>query len=327
MHATLIYNANAGGAEAFPLENAEHALAAAGYETTAHLLKDAHALHEALAAAKDLVVVAGGDGTVRSVAVKLFGRKVPLAILPLGTANNIGRALGLTAPPCKLLQGLTAPHRRYLDLGIIQAPWGEDYFLEAAGRGLFAFSLAHHKPTGDKSFPHPYVSLLQALSEYKSSLCELWLDGKVVSERFLFIEIMNTPTVGPRLEVAPEADPGDGWLDVATVKEENRAAFRSHLENLLARVPEQPDVVAVPFTEVTRAKKVKLVWEGAPFHVDGKVRSRQPLATPSSGDRLVHGAPAGEIELSLAPRALEVWLPGDLGRGHSSLHDHTKEEP
>ena len=46
----------------------------------------------------DLVVAAGGDGTVATAARVLAGRKIPLAILPLGTANNIARSLNSDGP-------------------------------------------------------------------------------------------------------------------------------------------------------------------------------------------------------------------------------------
>src|SRR5688572_16963626 len=43
----------------------------------------------------DVIAVAGGDGTVGGIAKKLVGRRVPIAPLPLGTANNISKTLGL----------------------------------------------------------------------------------------------------------------------------------------------------------------------------------------------------------------------------------------
>lgn len=313
MRATLIYNAGAGGTETLPQADVQRTLSAIGYKTTAHLIEDARTLGEVLEDPGDLVVVAGGDGTVRSVVLKLLGRAVPLAVVPLGTANNIGRTLGLTqGSPQRLLEGLATPRRRYFDVGLVRAPWGEDHFLETAGFGLFAFSLAHHKPKGDKSPPRPYLSLLQALSEYRARPCLMVLDGEVVSGLPLFTEVMNTPAVGPQLKLALNADPGDGWLEVATIHEENRAILEAYLGQLIARASPPPPEEAVPHVTLKRARKVVFRWQGEPFHVDGNLRSRQPLAAPSSGDKTFQGAPDGEVEISLLPRALEVWLPAEL---------------
>lgn len=52
------------------------------------------------------VLVAGGDGTVGHVAERLVGRGVPIAMLSLGTANNIAKSLGLTASPEETVAGL-----------------------------------------------------------------------------------------------------------------------------------------------------------------------------------------------------------------------------
>ena len=53
-------------------------------------------LEHALEDPGDVVLVAGGDGTVRKAAEFLIGRGVPIALLPLGTANNVSRTLGLS---------------------------------------------------------------------------------------------------------------------------------------------------------------------------------------------------------------------------------------
>ncbi|GIW12381.1 MAG: hypothetical protein KatS3mg061_3438 [Dehalococcoidia bacterium] len=98
----------------------EQQFAAAGvayqlYETTGD--DDFPALvGEALAAGCELVVVAGGDGTVSLVAGPLVGTGVPLAILPVGTANVLARELGIPADPEAALALVTGPHQlRTLD--------------------------------------------------------------------------------------------------------------------------------------------------------------------------------------------------------------------
>jgi diacylglycerol kinase (ATP) len=47
----------------------------------------------------DLVLVAGGDGTVGKVGRELIDSGIPLSVLPLGTANNLARSLGFIASP------------------------------------------------------------------------------------------------------------------------------------------------------------------------------------------------------------------------------------
>src|SRR5262245_49230619 len=87
----------------------------------------------------DFVVVAGGDGTVAGVTRRMVGRKVPVAVLPSGTANNVGRSLGLLKKPFEeLVESWRGARRVPLDVGIVSGPWGERYFIEGVGAGLFA---------------------------------------------------------------------------------------------------------------------------------------------------------------------------------------------
>src|SRR5262249_19409572 len=54
----------------------------------------------------DLIVAAGGDGTVHKTAWQIIDSRIPLAILPLGTANNLARSLGFTGSVGEILQSL-----------------------------------------------------------------------------------------------------------------------------------------------------------------------------------------------------------------------------
>ena len=65
-------------------------LEAVGYE--ARLVSDRKKLDRQLEDPGELVVVAGGDGSVKAVALALAGRGIPMAILPMGTANNIAKS-------------------------------------------------------------------------------------------------------------------------------------------------------------------------------------------------------------------------------------------
>ena len=98
-----------------------------------------------------LVVVAGGDGTVARVARRMVGRGVPVAILPAGTANNIARSLGLLKQPFEeLVRGWRDARRVQLDVGIAAGPWGERYFVEGLGAGLFAGLLVRSEENKEK---------------------------------------------------------------------------------------------------------------------------------------------------------------------------------
>jgi diacylglycerol kinase (ATP) len=73
----------------------------------------------ALQAGYDLVIAGGGDGTIQQVAAGMFHSAVPLAILPLGTMNNIARSLGIPLDLAGALAVIAAGRLRRIDLGIV----------------------------------------------------------------------------------------------------------------------------------------------------------------------------------------------------------------
>ena len=83
----------------------------------------------AVAAGARMVVAAGGDGTVRACAQALAGTQVPLAIVPLGTANLAARALGIPSRIGRSLATAFGGHERRIDLAVAGAAAG------AAGAG------------------------------------------------------------------------------------------------------------------------------------------------------------------------------------------------
>ena len=86
----------------------------------------------------DLIIAAGGDGTVHKTAWQIIDSGIPLAILPLGTANNLARSLGFTGSVDEILQSLHCGKSQPFDIGVARNGSQTDYFLEAAGGGLFA---------------------------------------------------------------------------------------------------------------------------------------------------------------------------------------------
>lgn len=92
----------------------------------------------AVAAGADLVVAAGGDGTVRACAEALAGTGIPLAIVPLGTANLVARALGVPGQAGRALEVAFGGRDQPVDLGRVAAADEGMVFAAMAGIGLDA---------------------------------------------------------------------------------------------------------------------------------------------------------------------------------------------
>ena len=119
----------------------------------------------------DLVIAAGGDGTVHKTAWQIIDSGIPLAILPLGTANNMACSLGFTESVDEILQSLHCGKSRPFDVGVAGNGSQTDYFLEAAGGGLFADYFPAAKANEKKG-----ASPEEELKAHLSLLRELSLD-------------------------------------------------------------------------------------------------------------------------------------------------------
>ena len=105
MRVTLIHNPQAGDSEQHSADDFLAWITAAGHTVTCQSSKGDQ-WHKVLDDPGDLVAVAGGDGTIGAVAGRLLGRRVPIAVLPLGTANNISKVFGpADAPHERLIAG------------------------------------------------------------------------------------------------------------------------------------------------------------------------------------------------------------------------------
>jgi diacylglycerol kinase family enzyme len=313
LQATLIYNPNSGGTDRLTPTELSDALVMAGYQPVYRATTREEDLDNVLDGSHGLVVVTGGDGTVRAVATRLIGRNIPLAIAPSGTANNIARALGIEGSPLDVVAGLSLPVRRYFDVGRIMAPWGEDFFFEAAGYGLYASTLAAYRPEEGKSVLRSIEALSQTLGTFEASHCQVLLDGKDLSGAYLLMEVLNTPAFGPRLKVAPEADPSDGLLEVLRIRDEQRPGFLNSLTGLLREELEE-----LPGVELNQGRSLEICWRGEPFHVDGEVRppGAKPPGEGEAGDRMIPLQERGKeqkICVEVLPQALEIWLPHNRG--------------
>jgi diacylglycerol kinase (ATP) len=314
MRVTLMHNPKAGdeGPSAKKLigslENAGYAVR---YQST-RKKQFAKALKEP----GDLVIVAGGDGTVTKVARHLVGTETPLAILPLGTANNIAGALGIRGKPKHVIAALESARAMSLDVGRVRASWGELRFFEGIGVGLFteAMCLADSKDAaGDAQskrkrqvFDRELRFLRRALLDYKPLTWTIKVDEEDLSGEYLLCEVMNTSAIGPQLSLAPAADPADGLLDVVLLGERHRERLHAYLTARITGSAVLPDV------DVRRASQVRISLGKAAVRIDDRIKRASGRAeSPSTSDR---DPDHMMMEVSLEPRSLTVLVPNPITR-------------
>ncbi|HVY25146.1 MAG TPA: diacylglycerol kinase family protein [Polyangiaceae bacterium] len=271
MRVALVHNPNA-GKEDHSDADLTKALRSAGHEVT-HVVSRLKDLTASLQRSPcDLVVVAGGDGTVGKVACGLAGWQVPLSILPLGTANNTARALGLPRRPKKLAKSWHGATPVPFDLGLLSDGTLCTRFSEAVGFGVFAqtIALAKRQPLpGDvtetlKRHRKLFKGIAKTLAPRRY---DIHADGQDLSGEYLLVEVMNVRYLGPRLDLSPESNPGDGSLELLLVGAEQRDA--------LVNVSKAGHTNGSPLA-VKRVAHARITAEDALLHRDGQLLRQAP---------------------------------------------------
>lgn len=311
MKTTLIYNPQAGiGAHPTP-ESILAALRDAGYDPVYYPTSTEDELDSVLDKAEDLVVVAGGDGSIRAVAIRLLGRDIKIMPLPMGTANNISRTLALTGNPLEMIAGLSNPVERKLDIGRMQIPEGPAYFLEAMGVGIFADILERYRPEIGKSIPRSIQTFLETVKDYQPKFIHINLDGEDLSGSYLLLEVMNTPTVGLRFMLAPNAVPDDGLFDLVLIHADQREKYLQYMTGVL-----MGNLDSFPNVSIQRGRHLEIAWRGFPLHLDAKVVDGMDWTKENFESQEIDSAHlldvAGPfIEIELEKQAISFLLPGD----------------
>ena len=226
-------------------------------------------------ASADLVVVAGGDGTVREVVTTLAQHgpttPFPLAVLPLGTANNIARSLGLDVDdPWSEIAAWGGAARRPVafDVAVVDTGDRADPFVESFGGGFVAAALSSADDATDTvedGNEHGRRHLLETFERLEPAWWSLVVDGQDRSGEYLAVEVMNVPTVGPILPLAPSASPHDGRLDIVCIAPSCHALLRSTIAGT-------SDGTGLEVLGGSRATALRVTApEGTPMHLDDEL--------------------------------------------------------
>lgn len=176
------------------------------------------------------ILGAGGDGTINQI-INIMKKKnldIPLAILPVGTANDFAKYIGMPADIGSACDKILAGKIQEIDLGKAN----NKYFINVFSFGLFT-DVSHKTPTHLKNTIGKLAYYLNGIKELPSFKK---LDIKVTSDEFfyegnaLIFFTFNGRTAG-NINISYKSEINDGLLDVIIVKGEN---IRSTLSSLLA---------------------------------------------------------------------------------------------
>ncbi len=228
--ARVIYNPTS-GRELFKKELPEvlRRFEEAGYETSAHATtcegNATDAARYAVDRKFDLIIAAGGDGTINEVLHGMAEQdhRPQLAIIPVGTTNDFARALGIPRDIQKAVSVILEHNIRKLDIGKVN----EHYFMNIAGGGKLT-ELTYEVPSKLKTMIGQlayYLKGIEMLPSLKPINVQIEYDGKFFEDEIMLFLVSNTNSVGGFEKIAPDARMDDGYFDLLILKKTNLAEF------------------------------------------------------------------------------------------------------
>lgn len=225
------------------------------------------AVRAAIAAGSRPIVAVGGDGTAYLIADELIGTQVPLGILPLGSAMNLARSLGIPRDLEAAAAIVAAGHERVIDVGDA----GGRPFYEAVSVGLSAQILAEAHAL-DEGHYRSVLELIGVLRRAQRRSIRLRIDDRALTVKAMTVVVANAPYSGLGLTLAPNAQVDDGLLDVRVFRHYSRMEFIRHFWSIsFGRRSYAPEVADY------RARTVSIETAGLACRADDFDLGRSPL--------------------------------------------------
>ncbi len=254
----------------------------AGYEVTTYPTtgpEDAEQKVIADGANYDLIVCAGGDGTLENTVcgyMQMGEKKVPIGYIPVGTTNDFARSVGLSRKPAEAAVQIVNGEKTTLDVGKLD----DKFFIYIAAFGLFT-DVSYTTNQNLKKYMGQAAYVVEAIkniAEFKPYNIRAQFDGALVTGEYIYAMITNSFSVaGFKIRGAKHVILDDGKFDCLLVKmphtvDELRQVFTAFLTNDI-------DDTNPMFYSCKASKIVIECDHEIPWTIDGEFGGNKKIAT------------------------------------------------
>lgn len=234
----------------------------------------------------EIPVVLSGDGLIGAVGGAMAGGSLPLGIVPGGRGNDLARGLGIPSNPVEAVATIAAGNTLRIDVGEAN---GERFLgIASVGFDSEANRIANASRLSGR-LVYAWAAF-KALVGWKAQRFSLQEAGRTSRFTGYTVAVANNRFYGAGMNIAPDADPSDGELDVVTIGEVNRLRFMLYLPKVfLGRHVNGREVKSSRTTAV-------------------EIRASRPMVVYADGDPLTE-LPA---KVRVIPSALPIFIPGEL---------------
>lgn len=238
----------------------------------------------------DSLIVAGGDGMAHLGVNLAMEAGLKLGIVPVGTGNDVARALGIPLGDVVWATQIVLDHiaiPRTIDVGKARTNEGEFFFIGSIAAGLDSIVNSRANKMRFPKGPSRYkVALYRELLGFRALRYKLTVDGEYHATQAMLCSVTNVPSYGGGMMVTPEAKLDDGKLDLFIVHKITKAELTRVFPHVYTGTHvEHESVEIVPVTQV-------LIDAGkTPVFADGEAVGTSP------------------VEITVVPKALQVFAP------------------
>lgn len=230
------------------------------------------------------VIVVGGDGLLHTLLPTLKQNRLPFTIIPAGTGNDFAREIkAMKRSAGELLDQIkSAPH--FVDTFLVNGEISENIGIQVLSLGFDALvNERANKMKVIKGKSKYVVAMIRELPIFKPMRFDLEIDGTSIEREAMLIAIANGSSYGGGMRICPDADHGDGELDILILNK----------VSILELIKVFPKVyfgkhISHPAVEILRGRNLRVNAPAKAF-ADGEFISELP------------------VSISVAPASLQVW--------------------
>ncbi len=244
---------------------------------------------EGVKAGYDMVIAAGGDGTINETAVGLLNSGVTMGIIPCGSGNGLARHLHIPVDIRASLEVIAAGRSELCDSGSVN---GRPFFC-TFGMGFDAEVSHRFANAGSRGFVTYVKSTVSTLMRYVPQEYEITAEGLSIKEKAFTIAVCNASQYGNNAYIAPKALITDGMLDITVFRGSNKLRTSlASLDLMSGSIDRNMLIDTYRVKDVT----IRRSSEGT-AHIDG-----EPLMLPA------------ELHVKCHPGSLSIFTPAADGR-------------
>ena len=202
-----------------------------------------------------LIIAMGGDDTIEAIIRGIAGSKVHLGMIPVGTANNLAKSLGIPEDPKEACELIATGKIRKLDLGQVRVRKGKKIpFFELVTVGIAAAIYPDAIHVRKRRLPSIKNMIQKALEhDVKPKITMIMDDESNVTVETMLAVVSNVPLIGPNMLIDPNSLMDDGLFDISMYPSFSKAELLAYSTKIMNQRPAEDGKI-----QRYRARKLKI---------------------------------------------------------------------